>query len=78
MKQVIRIDEESKEKKQLTPIEFTAILSPERGWRKDKCTPDTYDRVVYLGCDLIHGDCFVAYYGDSIHMFKGYINDGVY
>ena len=81
MKQVIRINEEPKEEKELKPIEITHILDGEDGWSDDVAAVlmKSDEIVTYLGCCREDGDMFMTKddKGD-IRIYKGHLNDGVY
>ena len=69
--------EEKKEEKALKPIEFIDIITEKGSWSKELDLPNRYDKVIYLGKDRRYGDLFIAYYSESIHLFKGHLNDGI-
>lgn len=79
MKQVLKVsDLEQTETKALKPIEFTYAVESDKGWVKANPLLSDYRKIVYLGKCNVDGDMFAAYLGNTIAIFKGHLNDGVY
>lgn len=77
MKSVIFIDKENKEEEK--PVEFTHYSKGSK-WEAARTTPSDYEKVVYLGKDVIDGDLFACYEkkGTYICIHKGHLNSGKY
>lgn len=79
MKEVIRIIAKTKQEKK--PISLNFVMSRDRGWTQyDEHQLEDIKDVAHIGhCDL-DGDLFAVYYhtSNTINIFKGEINDGVY
>lgn len=70
MKEVERLDKPKS-------VEFTHYLGHQWIPAPLSYTPNTYDRVIYLGADL-DKDIFAAYRGNQLTIYKGHLNSGKY
>ncbi len=66
---------ETKKQKEIKKTIFTAYLNGIGGWIHALNTPESFDKVVYLGnCDA-DGDMFACYVRDVINIYKGIKGD---
>lgn len=77
MRKVITIPETESQENQ-KPVEFTHYQDRVKGWCEKAFKPTKDYKVVYLGkCD-IDGDMFAVYRYESINIYKGHLNSGMY
>lgn len=69
----VSVDDTQKEKKETV---FTHYLDDCKGWTIDATKPDSYDKVIYLGCCGKDGDMFACITESNyIHIYKGIKGD---
>ena len=75
----VRFLDEPKESKEPKPIEFTHCLDGGSGWEETTSKPHEFGDVIYLGKCRYDGDMFCCKgENNTIDIFKGHLNDGVY
>ena len=66
---------ETKKQKEIKKTIFTAYFNGIGGWMHALNTPESFDKVVYLGNCNADGDMFACYKDDTINIYKGIKGD---
>jgi hypothetical protein len=69
------INLEEKENKKIKKTIFTAYLNGIGGWMHALNTPESFDKIVYLGNCNADGDMFACYKDNTINIYKGMKGD---
>lgn len=76
-KSVVFIDDKIKGEGE-EPVVFTHYYAKLKKVARNDCSPNEYDKVIYLGRCSFDGDMFAAYGDNIIDIFGGNLNSGKY